>query len=199
MGAAGNIGAAGAKIRIYEAGTANLLWFEQVAIFCKQSVQSYYAHSQTERHFGLGGRDSVDVEVSFYPSGKCVCASGAAANSTVVVNESDAGCACATAIEYAMKRPGLAGLTVTPNPFHAAVTISLANCTGGIQTMQARNSRNAAPTLAIYDVHGRMVHQARNFTTGRHVWNARGLPAGLYIARLRTGGNVLTRQLLLLK
>jgi hypothetical protein len=72
IGAAGNRGAAGAKIRITEPGSNKLLWFEQVQILDSQSAHSYYVFAQTERHFGLGVRETVDVSVEFYPSGKRV-------------------------------------------------------------------------------------------------------------------------------
>ncbi|MCX5683946.1 MAG: VCBS repeat-containing protein, partial [Planctomycetota bacterium] len=74
VGAAGNRGAAGAKIRITEAGGTDrkLLWYEQVMILASQSAHSYYSLARTERHFGLGPRTAVDVSVEFYPSGKKV-------------------------------------------------------------------------------------------------------------------------------
>jgi len=72
IGVAGNRGAAGAKIRITEAGSDKLLWFEQVQILDSQSAHSYYSLAQTERHFGLGSRTEVDVMVEFYPSGRQV-------------------------------------------------------------------------------------------------------------------------------
>jgi hypothetical protein len=70
VGAKGNRGAAGAKIRIHEPGGGALLWHEQVAIYDSQASASYYGAAETERHFGLGGRKEVDVSVVFYPSGK---------------------------------------------------------------------------------------------------------------------------------
>jgi hypothetical protein len=70
IGAAGNRGASGAKIRIAQGG--KLLWYEQVLNVGSQSAHSYYISSVTERHFGLGARDSADVSVEFYPSGKKV-------------------------------------------------------------------------------------------------------------------------------
>jgi len=91
VGAPGNRGAAGAKIRITDpAAGGRLLWCEQVQVIASQSAHSYYAHCQTERHFGLGARSAVDVEVQFYPSGKVVRKRGAAANSTVVIDETSA-------------------------------------------------------------------------------------------------------------
>ena len=71
VGAAGNRGAAGTKVRIAESGDpGKLLWFEQVSILDSQSAHSYYSLVPTERHFGLGQRSAVDLSVEFYPSGK---------------------------------------------------------------------------------------------------------------------------------
>jgi len=50
--------------------SAKLVAYEQVGIYARQVVHSYYAYAQTERHFGLGSRTSVDVSVEFYPSGR---------------------------------------------------------------------------------------------------------------------------------
>jgi hypothetical protein len=87
IGLPGNRGAAGAKIRIFAPGSQQLLWYEQVAIYDSQAAPSYYAYAQTERHFGLGERTSVDVAVEFYPSGKTVWQRGVRADRTVVVRE----------------------------------------------------------------------------------------------------------------
>src|SRR4029079_4225860 len=87
VGAPGNKCAAGAKIRLYAPGTRELLWYEQVAIWNSQSAQSYYGKDATERHFGLGKRDAVDVEVEFYPSGKKLVQQGVKANTVADVAE----------------------------------------------------------------------------------------------------------------
>ena len=52
-------------------------------------VHSYYGLAETERHFGLGRRDSADVRVSFYPSGKRADARAVKADSTLMVGEPD--------------------------------------------------------------------------------------------------------------
>ncbi len=70
VGAKGNRGAAGAKIRISEPGTGRLLWYEQVAIYDSQVSTNYYGALETERHYGLGDRKEADVSVEFYPGGK---------------------------------------------------------------------------------------------------------------------------------
>jgi MYXO-CTERM domain-containing protein len=91
VGLPGNRGAAGAKISVYEAGTTKLLWYDEVIIRAKQVQQNYYSFVDTERHFGLGTRASVDVVVHFYPSNKEVKQSGVAANSTVRIGEDGMG------------------------------------------------------------------------------------------------------------
>jgi VCBS repeat protein len=88
-GAAGNRSAAGSKIRLSEGGQSDrLLWFEQVTILDSQSAHSYYSLAPTERHFGLGRRNEVDVSVEFYPSRKRVKRK-AKANSTILISESE--------------------------------------------------------------------------------------------------------------
>jgi hypothetical protein len=87
VGLAGDQGAAGAKIRIYAAGTNQLLWYEQVAAYDFQVATSYYGTGETERHFGLGTRANVDVVVEF-ASGRVTRINNVAANQTVRVLES---------------------------------------------------------------------------------------------------------------
>jgi MYXO-CTERM domain-containing protein len=91
IGLPGNHAATGAKIRVYEASSTKLLWYEEIQIHAKQVEQNYYNFSDTERHFGLGSRSSVDVAVQFYPSNKVVKQSGVAANSTVRIDEKGTG------------------------------------------------------------------------------------------------------------
>lgn len=87
VGLAGNTGAAGAKISIYAPGTNQLLWYEQVASYDFQVATSYYGRGQTERHFGLGARATVDVVVEF-PSGRTTRINNVAANQTIQAFES---------------------------------------------------------------------------------------------------------------
>jgi hypothetical protein len=87
VGAAGNRGAAGAKIRITESGGGKLLWFEQVQILDSQMAHSYYSFAQTERHFGLGMCESVDVSVEFHPSGKRMEKKASKVNTTLTLFE----------------------------------------------------------------------------------------------------------------
>lgn len=91
IGPAGNKAAAGAKIRVYEAGglanARKLVGYEQVAVWARQICHSYYSYAQTERHFGLGSRSAVDVSIEFYPSRKKVELKTVAADKTVIVEE----------------------------------------------------------------------------------------------------------------
>jgi hypothetical protein len=88
VGLAGNRGAAGAKIRVYAAGSDQLLWYEEVGIYCRQVQPSYgYHFAETERHYGLGDRTTVDVSVEFYPSHKLVRKDAVATNQTVRIGE----------------------------------------------------------------------------------------------------------------
>ena len=88
VGLAGNKGAAGAKISVYAAGTNQLLWYEQVATYDFQTATSYYGASETERHFGLGNRGTVDVVVEF-SAGRSTRVNGVTANQTIRVLETN--------------------------------------------------------------------------------------------------------------
>jgi hypothetical protein len=89
IGRSGNRGAAGAKIRLYAPGTQQLVGNESVAIYCFQAASSYYGRASTERHFGLGSRASVDVEVEFHPSGRIIRRGSVVADQRIYVNEED--------------------------------------------------------------------------------------------------------------
>jgi hypothetical protein len=91
VGLPGNHPAAGAEVRVYAAGTTQLLWFEEISLYSKQVQRTYYAFGDTERHYGLGARTSVDVAVRFHPSNKVVRHDGVAANTTVRISEDGVG------------------------------------------------------------------------------------------------------------
>lgn len=87
IGAPGNRAAAGAKIRVLEPGTGKLLWYEQVIIAGRQTAHTYYTYGTTERHFGLGDRNTADVRVEFYPSGKVRTHAAVQADRTLEIQE----------------------------------------------------------------------------------------------------------------
>ena len=64
-----------------------LPWYEQVATYDSQAAPSYYAYAEAERHYGLGDRATVDVDVECYPSGTTASAKGVKDNGTVKVRE----------------------------------------------------------------------------------------------------------------
>ena len=94
VGAKGNRAATSAKIRLFEPSAPDdarklpkLLSYEQVAVWGRESFHSYYARPHTERHFGLGDRQKVDISVEFYPSGKTVGLLDVPADTTIVIEE----------------------------------------------------------------------------------------------------------------
>jgi MYXO-CTERM domain-containing protein len=91
VGLEGNRGAAGAVIELHEPGTGRLLWREQVVISCKQAQQTSYGLAETERHYGLGAIEAVDVRVVFHPSGTIVAREGADAGTTLRIGEDGTG------------------------------------------------------------------------------------------------------------
>src|SRR4029078_1139865 len=87
VGHVGNRAAAGAVIRLLAPGTGTLLAREEVAIYCFQAANSYYGYATSERHFGLGDRAAVDVEVTFRPSGRVRRVNGVATGTTIEITE----------------------------------------------------------------------------------------------------------------
>jgi hypothetical protein len=81
-------------------------------------------------------------------------------------------------------------ISASPNPFRTAVAIRLANGVG------ANNYLPLLPQLALYDIHGRMVHRAHASHT---VWNAAGLPAGIYLVKVQAGNKTYTKRIILQK
>ncbi|MGE3779151.1 MAG: ASPIC/UnbV domain-containing protein, partial [Pirellulaceae bacterium] len=80
-------GATGAKIRIFAAGTDELLWYEEVGAYDFQVATNSYGYGETERHFGLGFRTAVDVVVEFAGSGRSARLNQVPANQTVRIVE----------------------------------------------------------------------------------------------------------------
>jgi hypothetical protein len=77
---------------------------------------------------------------------------------------------------------------VHPNPFNPALVISLAN---------ARTKRPVH--IAVYDARGCLVHQVKIKGGARHIWNAHGMPSGLYVVRAQAGKRTYLKKALLLK
>ena len=83
------------------------------------------------------------------------------------------------------------GLYSEPNPFRHGTTIR----------WQVPKATRAM--VAVYDAQGRLVQKLRdgNFEPGRHsqVWNAQGIPAGVYLCSFTSSERRLTRRLVLMK
>lgn len=79
----------------------------------------------------------------------------------------------------------------TPNPFNPSTTIAF--------TLP----RECKTELTVYDVGGRKVTTLADgvFPAGEHgiVWNAAGMPSGVYFCRITAGGHTDTKKMLLLK
>jgi len=90
------------------------------------------------------------------------------------------------------KRPaGMAPvLTVTPNPFNAAVKISWQYAVGSRQQIN----------ISIYNCRGKLVEKlpiAYCILPTEVTWNPAGLPAGIYLARINTGQYSFSKKLVL--
>lgn len=77
-------------------------------------------------------------------------------------------------------------LAAAPNPFKPSTTIRFAN--------PAKNA-----TLQILDIRGRLLHQWDHLAVNQLAWNAIGMPAGIYIAKLRSDGRESAQALFLMK
>ena len=88
-------------------------------------------------------------------------------------------------------QPSSFSLSAYPNPFNAAVR------------MNYDLSTASDVGLVIYDLHGRAVATfvSEHMSAGSHsvLWNAEGLPSGIYLARLNAGELARTQKLVLLK
>ena len=84
--------------------------------------------------------------------------------------------------------------SLSPNPFNSSTTIRFS---------QSAESAQSAVRLAIYGLSGRLVDEVDlgRLEAGEHsiVWNAEGLPGGVYVVRLEAGGEVRTSKAILLR
>jgi hypothetical protein len=93
------------------------------------------------------------------------------------------------------------GLTVSPNPFHAAVAITVNG--NAVETLHFQGKRHGnikcnVSTMSVYDTHGRMIDRIVS-RDGTFSWNASGMPAGVYLARAGIGGKIFQKKLFLVK
>jgi hypothetical protein len=92
----------------------------------------------------------------------------------------------------AARGPDAGRVTVYPNPFNAAVVISIDDGHVGA-------TRRVAPTLAIYDINGRMVCCTVPPASGKYTWNAAAHPAGIYLLKAKIGKKTWLKKLVLVK
>lgn len=151
IGHPGNKVAMGAAITVYEAGTDHVLWFEEIRHHGPQIMQNTYSQAETERHFGLGDRATVDVAVHFHPSNKVVTRKGVSANTTVKIAEDGSGTVVPPAVPPSSPDAGVprdagsdAGAAPTPDPTGAAGTSG----SGGVGGNSGGTSTGAAGTGA---------------------------------------------------
>lgn len=141
----------------------------------------------------LARGDTLRIDIAFQPSAPIPCDAGlhvwgnapetiALAGSGETATDAPAGPAPGS--------PRLALVATLPNPFNPATTIHY--------TLP----HAARIDLSIYNAAGRRVDRLVHgpVEAGRHAvtWTARSLPRGIYFCRLRAGGQVATRKLVLL-
>ncbi|MFP4520649.1 MAG: T9SS type A sorting domain-containing protein [Fibrobacterota bacterium] len=87
------------------------------------------------------------------------------------------------------------GITVSPNPFNPSAVITVS----GIYA-------DAGPRLRIYDSRGRMQVVAgrdrlsqKSSSEYRYTWDASGVPAGVYVVRVKTGEKFLESKMILMR
>ncbi len=86
-----------------------------------------------------------------------------------------------------------------PNPFNSSTTISFS-----LSPSAGRGGIQGGVRLAIYDLSGRLVTDLLGSTgvsAGNHkvVWDARDVPAGVYLVRLEAGSQTRTQKLVLMR
>ena len=76
------------------------------------------------------------------------------------------------------------GLKTSPNPLNPATTIEY--CLPG----------RGKGTLSVFNIDGRRVMEQVVSGTGKFLWNAKGLPEGVYFCRLTGAGKTYTQKLI---
>ncbi len=191
VGVESNRAAIGAKVR----ATA-MIGGETVTQFREVSAQNTFnGQNALTVHFGLGDAENVDMLEITWPSGMVDTFNDVRRNAFFELMEG--GSLLAVADEpSAPTAPTLALDAAYPNPFSTATTLRY-------------SLRESGPVqLAVYDVLGRRVTTLVDGTlpAGTHTatWNGtseagRALSAGVYLVRLETGKQTLSRRLVLVR
>jgi hypothetical protein len=165
----------------------------------RQVLDASAMQQEMIQHFGLGSATTVRVVVTF-PDGKQKEVTGVTAGQHITIDTSGAAVKTEARNAKVGSRPEL---RVSPNPFNPSTQIELriANPEPRISPSSIHNS--PVVNLSIYNTAGILVKTLMNraMAAGSHslVWNAKGIPAGVYIARLSVGGQVFTKRLMLVK
>ena len=104
----------------------------------------------------------------------------------------------------ARKTNGTPVLSVCPNPFNPMVKITITNPPAGLGTNA--KLKITTPELKIFDIRGKEVADlSSNINSSKFIirnsviWNASGLPSGMYVLYLKTSGRVFSKSMTLLK
>lgn len=76
---------------------------------------------------------------------------------------------------------GIFRLAVSPNPFNTTLDLKVLGLSG--EMLKATDNRS----LAVYDIHGRMVQDLTKRMSPALAWNASRFPAGVYVIRAKAG------------
>jgi hypothetical protein len=79
----------------------------------------------------------------------------------------------------------LPSVTLTPNPFNPVVSIKVKS--------------NHSASISIFSASGKLVKQTVVQPNVTNIWDASSHPSGLYIVRINTAKNVITRKITLMK
>ena len=93
------------------------------------------------------------------------------------------------AVEAAAAPAGeVEAVAVYPNPFNPVITLQVQG-----------KMKNAKCKMQIYNSQGKLVHSAQGMNTGEYVWNAKGLPSGVYYLKAEIDGKRVARRMVYLR
>lgn len=197
IGTTSNRAAIGAKVRAKATINGNAVW--QLREISAQNA--FNGHNGLRQHFGLGEATMIDSLKIEWPSGKVDFLINVAADQFLTVTE---GTISAVDDAEASTAPAAFALHQNyPNPFGGAAT-SPATSGGNSSTIIGFSlPRATVVELAVYDLAGRevvtLVNGFKNAGEHELTFEARHLPSGVYVYRLRAGDVVQSRKMILLR
>ncbi len=185
-GVVSNRSAIGAKVRAKATINGVSVW--QLVEISAQTGRS--AQNSLDAHFGLGDAISVDSLVIEWPSGMVDAYTNVAINQILHVSEGDMPAAVIDLISDAIP-DGFDLMQNYPNPFNPSTTIRYSL------------PQRAHVTLNVFDVLGRKVATLVDapLPVGEHavVFDARGLPSGVYFYQITAGSFKQIRKAVLMR